>query len=77
MGVGRWIDDNIVRKVGDNTQTLFWWDQWIDCVAFRSSFNRIFDLADNKMAMVTEMYILGWGEDGGAWKWRLIGLGGE
>lgn len=48
VGVGRWIDDNIVQEVGDDTQTLFWWDQWIDGVVFRSSFSRLLDLADNK-----------------------------
>jgi len=25
-GVGRWFDDNLGRKVGNGTQTLFWWD---------------------------------------------------
>jgi len=67
---GHWFDDNIRREVGDGAQTLFWWDPWIDGMVLKNSFSRLFDLAINKMTTVTEMYSLGWGEDGEAWKWR-------
>ena len=47
-----------------------WWDPWIDGMVMKNSFSRFFDLATNKMATVAEMYSLGWGEEGEAWKWR-------
>ena len=70
VGGGRRFDTNVGREVGDETQTLFWWDPWIDGMVLKNSFSRLFDLATNKMAMVSEMYSLGWGEEGEAWKWR-------
>jgi len=36
----------------------------------KNSFSRLSDLATNKMATAAEMYSLGWGEEGEAWKWR-------
>jgi len=68
--VGRWFADNIVREVEDGTQTLFWWDPWIDGLVLKSSFSRLFDLVVNKMATVAEMFSLGWEEDGEVWQWR-------
>jgi hypothetical protein len=35
----------------------------------RSS-GRLFQLAENKLATVKEMFVLGWEVDGEAWKWR-------
>ncbi|RHN79618.1 putative reverse transcriptase zinc-binding domain-containing protein [Medicago truncatula] len=70
VGGGRWFDDNVGREVGDGAHTLFWWDPWIDGLVLKNSFGRLFDLANNKMATVAEMYSLGWGEEGEVWKWR-------
>jgi len=62
--VGRWIDDNICRDVGDGNNTLFLVGSWIDGVVFKNTFSRLFYLSINKMATVTEMYALGWGRRG-------------
>jgi len=70
VGGGWWFDDNVGRKVGDGAHTLFWWDPWIDELVLKNSFGRLFDLANNKMTMVAEIYSLGWWEEGEAWKWR-------
>jgi len=70
VGGGWWFDDNVGREVGDGAQTLFWWDPWIDRLVLKNTFSRLFDLATNKMATVAEMYSLGWGEEGEAWKWQ-------
>ena len=69
MGVGRWFDDHLWRKVGDDTETLFWWDLWLDGLIFKSSFSRLFHLADNKISTMAEKFSFGKGEDGEAWKW--------
>jgi len=70
VGGGRWFVDNVGWEVGDGAHTLFWWDPWIDELVLKNSFGRLFDLSNNKMATVTKMYSLGWGEEGEAWKWR-------
>jgi len=67
-GVGRWFDDHSRREVGDDTETLFWWDPWLDGMILKSSFSRLFYLTDNKMATMADTFSLGWGEGGEAWK---------
>jgi hypothetical protein len=64
------VDDHLRKEVGDGTETLFPWDQWLDGMILKSSFSCLFDLTNNKMAIVTEMCSLEWGEGGEAWKWR-------
>lgn len=36
------------------------------------SFSRLSELSENKEAIVGEMFLLGWGADGGAWRWKRI-----
>ena len=33
-------------------------------------YNRLFDLAENKLMPVANMFVFGWGEGAEAWKWR-------
>ncbi|XP_024626821.1 uncharacterized protein [Medicago truncatula] len=74
IGVGlaesTWLVDNIVRKVGDGSTTMFWEDSWLLNVLLAVAFSRLFDLSENKGVTVREMFVLGWGADGGAWSWR-------
>ena len=65
-----WLSDNIIWKVGDGRDTLFWVDPWLDGCPLARSFGRLYLLADNKLATVSEMFELGWGFGGEAWKWR-------
>ncbi|KEH30065.1 hypothetical protein MTR_4g060705 [Medicago truncatula] len=65
-----WLVDNIVRKVGDGSNTLFWEDAWLLDVPLAVSFSRLFELSENKNVTVREMCLLGWEADGGAWRWR-------
>jgi len=65
----RWLVDNIVQKVGDGWTTLFWEDLWPVDVPLVTSYARLFDLSENKVATMMEMFELGWGVDGDAWKW--------
>ena len=72
-GVGladaRWLVDNIVRKVEDGRTTMFLQDPWLDDVPLTTSYARLFELSKN-LATVMEMFELGWGVDGDAWKWK-------
>jgi len=65
-----WFREMVVRKVGDEVDTSFWFDRWLGEVPFCQRFRRLFDLAKNKLHSVTTMFSLGWGEDGDAWQWR-------
>ena len=65
-----WLEDNIIRKVGDGRSTLFWVDSWLEKVPLARSFGRLFDLAENKLTMMSEMLELGWVVGGKGWKWR-------
>jgi len=49
---------------GKDTQTLFWCDQWLKNMIFKSNISRLFDLANNKITAVVEIYSL---EVGGGW----------
>lgn len=73
-GVGvtdaRWLVDNVVRKVGDGSTTLFWEDPWLFNGSLAELFPRLFELSETKETTVWEMFVLGWGADGGAWRWR-------
>jgi len=64
------LEDNIFRKVGDGKSTLFLEDPWLDDVPLARSFRRLFELVENKQAVVEEMFLMGWEFDGEAWKWR-------
>ena len=74
LGVGladaTWLVDNIVRQVGDGRTTMFWVDPWLGDIPLATPFARLFELSENKLATVSEMYTLGWEEGGEAWKWR-------
>jgi hypothetical protein len=41
---GNWIDDNYVCvcEVGDGNSFLFWWDTWMEGVALKDRFSRLF-----------------------------------
>jgi hypothetical protein len=64
-GVGltdpRWLEDNIIWKVGDGRSTLFWLDPWWEGCPLARSFGRLFELAENKLVTVSEMFVIGWG----------------
>ncbi|GAU27449.1 hypothetical protein TSUD_161350 [Trifolium subterraneum] len=69
-GEGRWFGEHVSRRVGDGSDTLFWIDHWVDGVPLCERFGRLYDLAENKLRTVAEMYSLGWRVDGEAWEWR-------
>ena len=39
-------------------------------MSLMEKFRRLYDLSIHKDLSVGEMYALGWGEDGEAWRWR-------
>jgi len=54
----------------DGDTTSFWLDRWVGDVPLCRHFSRLFNLAENKLAIVTSMFSLGWEVGGGAWQWR-------
>ena len=65
-----WFSDHVDRVLGNGKHTLFWLDVWCGEVPFRVRFSRLFELSELKEIYVFDMYHLGWGEDGEAWRWR-------
>jgi len=65
-----WMIDNITRQVGDGMSTLFWVDPWLEGKPLCQMFVRLYELAENKLDMVADMFARGWGVNGEAWKWR-------
>jgi len=50
--------------------TLFWLDRWVGDVPLRVRYRCLFNLYDNKVVTVAQMFALGRVEGGGAWRWR-------
>jgi len=46
--------------VGDGSSLLFWNDPWKEGVTFFVRFRRLYELPENKMVSVSEMFNLGW-----------------
>ncbi|CAJ2630732.1 unnamed protein product [Trifolium pratense] len=67
---GRWFQEQIVKRVGDGSDTFFWTDPWVDEIPLCQRFGRLFELAETKSRTVAEMFASGWGEGGEAWVWR-------
>ncbi|PNX60369.1 kinesin-like protein, partial [Trifolium pratense] len=67
---GRWFQEQVVKRVGDGSDTFFWTDPWVDEIPLCQRFGRLFELAETKSRTVAEMFALGWGEGGEAWEWR-------
>jgi hypothetical protein len=67
---GGWFRECVVKRVGDESDTLFWSDPWVGGTPLCERFGRLYDLAENKSSTVAEMFSLGWEVDGEAWKWR-------
>lgn len=71
IGVGGgWFADRMARRVGDGSNTLFWYDRWLGDVPLCRRFDRLFGLALNKQITVAEMVSLGWEVGGDVWRWR-------
>ena len=70
MGVAcdRWFDDNVWRKVSNGTNTFFWTDYCAGSAPLCERYMRLFEKSVFKELLVADMFSLGWGEGGEAWK---------
>jgi hypothetical protein len=75
-GVGRitdgWFGECVVRKVGDEIDTLFWTDPWLGGIPLCERFSRLLDLAMTKSFTVA---MGGWGGGVGVEE-TFVGVGG-
>jgi hypothetical protein len=55
-----WFGEGVTRKVGDGTNTLFWYDPWLGGIPLCERFGRLFELAATKLRTDTEMFASGW-----------------
>jgi hypothetical protein len=56
-----WFAERVSKRVGDGTSTYFWYDRWLGDAPLRMRFSRLFDLSNNKLCTVADMFNLGWG----------------
>lgn len=63
---GRWLWENLEKKVGDGEGTNFWNDVWAGESSLRNQFPRLFHLSRSKDKCIKEMGA--WVE--GVWSWR-------
>jgi len=55
---GGWFAERVSKRVGDGSQTFFWYDRWIGDVPLCTRFRRLFDLATNKLCIVADMCVV-------------------
>jgi hypothetical protein len=55
-----WFGESVTRKVGDGTDTLFWYDPWLGGIPLCERFRRLFDLTEARSSTVAERFTLGW-----------------
>jgi len=67
---GAWFSDNIVRKIGNGENTLFWTGHWVGSSPLCVQFRRLFNLAVHKSISVPKMFLLGCEDEGAGWQWR-------
>jgi hypothetical protein len=67
---GRWFGKCVTKKVGDELDAFFCTDPWLDEIPLSERFERLFDLAENKLSTIVEMSSSGWEAGGKAWVWR-------
>jgi len=65
-----WFGTNVKRSVGNGKNIYFWSDVWVGGVSFKERFSRLFELSVDKWVLVFDLFHLGCGVNGEAWKWR-------
>jgi len=53
-----WFAERVSKRVGDGTSTFFWYDKWLEDVSLRTRFSRLFNLSNNKLCTVVDMFNL-------------------
>jgi len=56
--------------VGNGKNIYFWSDVLVGGVSFKERFSRLLELSVDKWVSVFDLFQLGWGVNGEAWKWR-------
>jgi len=75
---GDWFGECVLKKVGDGSDTLFWFDKWLGLVPLCVRYCRLFDLYENKSITVANLFSLGVAQGGGVEVVaEIVGLGGK
>lgn len=57
--------DNLRKSIENGGDTFFWTDPWLSGILFSDRFDRLFELTDNPLMSVADMFGFGWGEGQG------------
>ena len=64
--------DNIGHVIDHTYFILFWKNPWLNVVSFFVRFNRLYELAENKLVTIIDVNTMDWGVNGKTLKWRQI-----
>ena len=67
---GNWFPDNLRLHVGNGDNTLLWLDRWVGDVPLSVCYCRLYDLCDDKLCTVAQMFGREWEVGDEAWRWR-------
>jgi hypothetical protein len=52
-----WFAQNVVKKLGNGTNTSFWKDTWVGNLSLKDRFPRLFSISTQQEATVAELYV--------------------
>jgi len=62
---GGWFGECVSKKLGDGSDTLFWFDRWVGVAPLRVRNPQLFALSENKFIIVANLFAIGFEQGGG------------
>ena len=69
-GGSGWFDDQVLKRVGDGSDTSFWCDRWLGAAPFCERFRWLYELTENKSMSVADLLSVDSEQWGVVWRWR-------
>jgi len=74
---GRWFGECVSKKLGDGSDTLFWFDKWVGSTTLCVRYPQLFALSENKFITVANLFARGFEQGGGVKvEAEIVGVGG-
>jgi len=67
---GGWFGECVSKKLGDGSDTLFWFDKWEESTTLCVRYPPLFALSENKFITMVNLFARGFEQGGEAWRWR-------
>ena len=74
---GGWFGECVSKKLGDGSDTLFWFDKWEESTTLCVRYPPLFALSENKFITVANLFARGFEQGGGVKvEAEIVGVGG-